>query len=92
MIPNNQPLEQRARITQIAEDEFEGAKVIFNDETAGECLQFSIEHPLARLSRAFPHFPPSEIASWSDEEMRARLRVLCGFPSQSPARPFSTQL
>jgi len=90
MIPNNQPLKQKARITQIAEDEFKGAKVIFNDETAGEYIQFSIEHPLARLARAFPHFLPSEIASWSDEELRARLRVLCGFPGQSPLRPFST--
>ena len=85
MTPNNHSLSQRARITRTVEDEFPGAKVTFNDETAGDYIQFSIEHPIARLSRAFPHYLPSEVAAWSDEELRARLRLLCGFPAQSAA-------
>jgi hypothetical protein len=66
----------KKRIMQIAEEEFPGCRVDF-DEDAGDYLRFKIASGDTRLSRGFPHLK-GEVNLITDEELRSFIRQLCG--------------
>lgn len=72
-------MDLKERIATIAEQEFPGARVIF-DEQAGHMIRWRIDSATGQpLSRGFPHYSPSEIEDISDEKIRALIRTTCGF-------------
>jgi len=72
-------MDYKSRIIKIAEEEFPGSTVVFDPE-AGTMIRFRIDATSGQiLSRAFPHYHPSEIDDWSDEKLRAVIRTTCGF-------------
>jgi len=69
----------KERIIKVAEEEFPGSTVVF-DDNAGSTVRFRIDDSSGRtLSRAFPHYDPTEIDDWSDEKLRSVIRITCGF-------------
>jgi hypothetical protein len=67
------------RIREMAEEEFPGSTVEF-DPDAGEFVRFKIRERFGKIvSRALPHYRVAEIDGWSDDELRLRIRMLCGF-------------
>jgi len=72
-------MDRKNRIREIAQKEFPGSTLIF-DERVPRLVKFEIKSSLGeRITRAHPHFDPSEIDNRSDEELRRLLRFLCGF-------------
>ena len=66
------------RISQIAEEEFPGCAVLF-DDLPGDLFRFRVENSNGRMiSRTYPHFKPEEIDAKSDEELHILIRQLCG--------------
>jgi len=67
------------RIIKIAEGEFPGSTVVF-DDNAGSMIRFRIDDVFGHiLSKAFPHYLASEIDDWTNEKLRAVIRSTCGF-------------
>jgi hypothetical protein len=74
--------ERRQRIIDIAKQEFPSSEVTFDDD-AGRFVRFRITLPNGiEITRAHPHFYPSEIDNRSEEELRKLIRSLCGFSEQ----------
>jgi hypothetical protein len=72
-------MNQRDRITQIAQEEFPGSIVVFDEEGQQTMLRWRIETGSGTiLSRAFPHYHPSEIEDKTNSQLRVLLRGLCG--------------
>jgi hypothetical protein len=66
------------RIKNIAAQEFPGCTVNF-DPDSGTWVRFRIDDPTGNvLSRAFPHWHPTEVDDMTDEGLRQRIRILCG--------------
>jgi len=84
--------EQMNRIERFAQDEFRSHTVNF-DEDAKPMIRFYIKDSAGTIrTRSHPHFSVSEIEGYSDDQLRALLRTLCGFPNQYAVKPFSTHI
>ena len=71
-------MERKERIVQMAQDQFPGSAVVF-DENFGGFIRFRIKDGSGNtLSKSFPHFLPSEIDDWSQERLRSVVRQICG--------------
>ena len=71
-------MDYQERITQLAEVEFPGCAVLF-DDMPGNQFRFRIESSNGRMiSKTYPLFKPAEIDAKSDDEVRALIRQTCG--------------
>jgi hypothetical protein len=72
------PMNHRERIRRIATEESPDYTVEF-DEDAMPKIRFNIKNGLGTvISRAYPHFDPSEIQRLDDNKLRSIIRGLCG--------------
>jgi hypothetical protein len=63
----------------MAAEEFPGSTVEF-DDSMRSMIRFRIDDSTGTpLSRALPHFAPTEIDDWSEDKLREVIRKLCGF-------------
>ena len=66
------------RISQLAEVEFPGCAVLF-DDLPGDQYRMRIESSNGRMiSKIYPLFKPADIDAKSDDEVRAFIRETCG--------------
>jgi len=67
------------RIVSVAREEFPGSKVVFDGDSA-PMIRFRIEDGAGCiLSKGFPGYTSAQVSNWSEQELRAIVRGICGF-------------
>jgi hypothetical protein len=69
---------QSGRIVQAVKNLCPTCVVIFDSSRAPDWVRFLIKDGSTMLTKAYPEFPVSEVANWSDEKLRQKLEVVTG--------------
>jgi hypothetical protein len=69
---------QAERIVQAVKNFCPSCAVTFDSSRAPNLVRFLIKDGSIMLTKAYPEFPVSEVADWSDEKLRQMLEVVTG--------------
>jgi len=69
---------QSGRIIQAVKSLCPSCVVTFDSSRAPNWVRFLIKDGSIMLTKAYPEFPVSEVADWSDEKLRQMLEVVTG--------------
>jgi hypothetical protein len=70
---------ERNRISQMVEKELPGHAIVFDDDDKDGNIRFLIKDGSGRIvTRGKPAFHRGEIRKWSDGDLRALIRFVCG--------------
>jgi len=69
---------QSGRIVQAVKNLCPSCVVIFDSGRAPNWVRFLIKDGSLMLTKAYPEFPVSEVANWSDEKLRQMIEVVTG--------------
>lgn len=69
---------QSGRIVQTVKNLCPNCVVIFDSGRAPNWVRFLIKDGSIMLTKAYPEFPTSEVATWSDEKLRQMIEVVTG--------------
>jgi hypothetical protein len=70
---------ERNRIRQMVGDELPGHAVVFEDDDEDNNIRFLIKDSSGTVvTRGMPAFHRGEIRKWSDRDLRALIRFVCG--------------
>jgi len=69
---------QSGRIVQTVKNLCPSCAVTFDSSRAPNWVRFLIKDGSTMLTKAYPEFPVSEVANWSDEKLRQMIEVVTG--------------
>ena len=70
---------ERNRIRRMVEEQLPGHAVVFEDDDEDNNIRFQIKDSAGRIiTLGKPAFHRSEILKWSDSDLRALIRFVCG--------------
>jgi len=69
---------QSGRIVQAVKNLCPSCVVTFDSSRAPNWVRFLIKDGSIMLTKAYPEFPVSEVANWSDEKLRQMIEVVTG--------------